>query len=331
MNLPSDSQDKQSISNMDLTLEISKSLIDRRFSIGVAFAIGGTFLFAIKSILIKIAFADGANAISVLTLRLLFSFPFYIGMLIYLKMQADGSSERDSESNAERTTIRQATWAVCLGFLGYYLASFLDMSGLELISAQLERLTLFTYPAIVAVLAWMFLGEKITRWIVLSLVLCYCGILIMYSQERNFASGSNVTLGVLLVMGSALSFSIYVLFAKPTMQKMGSRKFTSLAMIGSTVFVVVHFLPTQEISDLNVTPRVWLIAMALAFLCTVIPSFLVNEAIVRLGATKTTIVGSTGPVFTMLLAIILLNEPTSVSNVVGMVMVLAGVACVARK
>lgn len=285
-------------------------------------AISGTFLFALKSIFIKLAFTEGVDATLLLTMRMMFALPFYIGVHWMLRRSKDRTPLEPG------VVIR----ALGLGFLGYYLASYLDMSGLEQISAQLERLTLFTYPALVAALAWMFLGEEVSVRIILAIVLSYVGVLLMYGGEREMTGDGNTTLGVLLVMGAAISYSLYVLFAKPTMQRIGSRQFTSLAMIGSTFFVGVHFACVYPISDFFKAPAiVYVYGVVLAFVCTVLPSFMINEAILRIGATRTTVIGSVGPVVTMVLAIAVLSEPTSVQHFCGMAVAIFGVSLVAKK
>ena len=275
-----------------------------------------------KSIVIKLAFAQGADATLLLTIRMGLAMPFYVLVLYLLR------------TSPKRTHLRGShiTQALLLGFLGYYLASYLDLLALENISAQLERLTLFTYPAMVAVLAWLFLGEEINRRIIAAIVLSYLGVLLMYGQESTLSEGNNTAFGVWLVIGAALSYSLYVLFAKPTMQQIGSRQFTSLAMIGSTCFVGIHFAATCEVSQLIETkPIVFLYGLFLAFVCTVLPSYMINEAIMRIGATRTTVVGSIGPVLTMGLAIFLLNEPTSILHIAGMLIALVGVSLVTTK
>ncbi|WP_145177873.1 DMT family transporter [Rubripirellula lacrimiformis] len=295
---------------------------DDRFRSGVTLAIAGTFLFALKSIFIKLAFAAGADATLLLTVRMVLAFPFYVVVLILLRRKSDCPP-------ISRTDLLRS---LMLGFLGYYLASYLDLSGLEYISAQMERLTLFTYPAMVAILAWLFLGEMIDRRIIAAIVFCYLGVYLMYGQERSLDGGQNVPKGVLLVIGAALSYSLYILFAKPTMQRIGSREFTSLAMIGSTFFVGVHFALTHQVSDaIGAAPIIYVYGAVLAFVCTVLPSFMINEAIVRIGATRTTVIGSVGPVLTMGLAIAVLGEPTSLQHLAGMGIAIAGVSLVAKK
>ena len=298
----------------------------QQFSSGVALAICGTFLFALKSIFIKLAFAAGADPTEVLAVRMFLAFPFYVAVLAILWRQA---TAQPGPNKFQPVLVARA---MVLGLLGYYLASYLDLCGLSYISAQLERLTLFTYPTMVAVLAWMFLGEKFTPRILLALVLSYAGVWLMYGQEQLLTSNGNVGWGVTLVLGSALSYSLYLLFAKPIMQKMGSREFTSLAMIGSTAFVAVHYASTRSVTDLlHLPPLVYMYGLVLAFVCTVIPSFMINEAIVRIGATRTTVIGTVGPVLTMLLAIGILHEPSSWYHAAGMATAVLGVSLVAVK
>ena len=292
---------------------------------GLLLAIGGTFLFALKSIFIKLAYAEGATPDEVLLLRMLIAAPFYAGMLIFLRKRGIKHSSCDSWSLIK---------ILSLGFFGYYLASYLDLAGLSFISAQLERLTLFTYPTMIAVLAWLFLGEKITRMIILSLVLCYAGLWVMYGVEKELMlseNTGNVTRGVVLVLGSALSYSIYVIFAKPLILKFGSRFFTSVAMLGSTVFVCIHFAILHPLSFAHISGIIWLYAFLLAFVCTVIPSFMITEAISRIGAARTSILGAAGPVFTIILAVFVINEPFTLYHALGVGLVLVGVSCVSLK
>jgi drug/metabolite transporter (DMT)-like permease len=296
------------------------SLADR-FGSGVMLAVAGTFFFALKSIFIKFAFAVGATPVLLLTIRLLFSLPFYIGVLIYLR--------RDPNRKAVRS--KDITWALVAGFFGFYLASILDLYGLQLISAQLERLTLFTYPTIVAVMAWLFLGEQLDRKIIAAIVTCYAGVIVMYSGERTLTSGADLGLGVLYVLGAAISYALYILMAKPRLDRIGSRAFTSWAMIGSTFYVCVQFFSTQDASSLfTAEPMVYVYGMILGFVCTVLPSFMINEAIVRLGVTRTTIIGSVGPALTMILAIVLLSEPSSPRHFAGMILAIIGVSLATR-
>ncbi|MDB5811237.1 MAG: protein of unknown function transrane, partial [Betaproteobacteria bacterium] len=91
--------------------------------------------FSFKAIFIKILYAEfPVDAETLLALRMLFSLPFFLLM---------AALSRDSARSVVR---RDWYFLVAMGFIGYYLSSYLDFLGLQYISAGLERLILFLQP-----------------------------------------------------------------------------------------------------------------------------------------------------------------------------------------
>lgn len=302
----------------------------KNFRLGVFFAIAGTALFSLKSIFIKLAFLEGIDATTLLTVRMLIALPFYLVILAY--------AIKTRPQKAATLTKSDGFYIMGLGFLGYYLASYLDFEGLSYISAQLERLTLFTYPIMVAVLSWIFFREKITKRILIALVISYIGVSFLYFNESaanpviKSASIENATaIGTALVAVAAFSFSLYVIFSKAFIARLGSLIFTSIAMASSTVFVLTQFFTTHQLSDLNISGRLWVLGFLLATVSTLIPSFFTSEAINRIGATRTSIMGTVGPVVTIVLAVNLLGEEFGIPQIVGLLLVLLGVSFLRSK
>ncbi len=283
---------------------------------GFLFAIAGTMLFSLKSIFIKLAFMEGIDTTTLMFLRMSIAFPFYIMVLLY--------ALRTRPTKAAELNKRNIAATVSLGFFGYYLASYLDFESLQHISAQLERLVLFTYPIIVAILSWIFFREKITIKVFISMILSYAGVGFLFFNEAG-AGNENLVKGTILVGFAAFFFSLYVVFSKTLISKLGSIIFTSIAMSSALIFIVVQFSKTREMSDLDVSPRIWLLSFLLAIFCTLIPSFLTAEAINRIGATRMSITGSVGPVFTIFIAVIFLGEDFGWEHIVGLFLVLIGV------
>lgn len=290
------------------------------FQLGLLLAIGGTALFALKSIFIKFAYQAGIDTVTLLTLRMLIALPFYVLILAWLL----------SRKNITPPSSKQLLQIMGLGFLGYYLASYLDMAGLNYISAQLERLTLYTYPIMTTLLGWLILKEMITRKIIAALLLTYSGIILLYQHEA-LQIGFDAHLGVALVAAAALSFSLYVVLGKALILSVGSRLFTALAMIASSLFVVVHFFWLYPLEQLWVSAEIFMYAFLLATVSTLIPSFMLAEAIARIGATRTSILGTAGPVFTIILAVFLLDEAFGWLHLVGLLLVISGVSLLGKK
>ena len=296
------------------------NITNSQFKSGVFFAIAGTALFSLKSIFAKLAFIEGIDATTLVTLRMLIAFPFYVVILIY--------AIKTRPEKAAILTKRDGLMIFGLGFLGYYLASYLDFQGLFYISAQLERLTLFTYPIMVALLSWLFFRERITLRILASLAISYAGVSLLFFNEASVNTNEgHITLGTTLVALAAFSFAIYLIFSKAFVLRLGSLIFTSLAMSASMVFILIQFFATHELEDLLKVPgKVWFLCFLLAVFSTVIPSFFTSEAINRIGATKTSIMGSTGPVMTIFLAVMLLGEEFGLPQIAGLILVMLGVS-----
>lgn len=293
---------------------------DQKFVIGFLLAVIGTLLFSLKSIFIKYLYQEGLNADSVLVLRMVLSLPVYAGILIWTLRRHTGRSAQNRPA-LDRLTISKI---ILLGFFGYYLASLLDLMGLELISAQLERLSLFSYPFMVAVLGYFFFREPLTLRLAFSLIVTYAGLWIVMSKEIEL-SGEQVIDGTLMVLASALSFALYVLFSKGFIKQLGSQLFTCIAMLASCFFGLIHGAFVLDVSAVTISQASWLWLLLLVIFSTVIPSFMTMEAINCIGPAKTGIVGMLGPVFTIVLAISLLNEPFTQELLIGSILMMCGV------
>lgn len=292
-----------------------RNIEKRNILIGLMLAGFGTGFFALKSIFIKLAYLEGLNTDSVLMLRMAISLPIYLTIMIWLSLYKP----------ADKSTLKQrAVFIIFLGFIGYFLSSWLDLKGLEYISAQLERLTLFTYPFLIAILGAIFFQTPLTQKIIWSLVVSYLGLWLVFYEELHFTGNATFT-GTLLVFGAALSYSFYALFAKKVIHEIGSLWFTAIAMTVSSLFVLAYYAVFFDYSNLVVSKMAWLWVFLLAVFSTVIPSFMIAEAIHRIGPAQTSIIGTLGPVVTILLAIWILHEPFTLNHAIGVILVISGV------
>ena len=140
--------------------------------LGILCVFTGTFCFASKGILIKLAYQYGITATPLLTLRMLFALPFYAATALWLHQQ-------------QLTPLNKGDgWKIAgLGLLSYYGSSLLDFMGLEYISAGLERLILYVYPTLVLLMLAYWKKEKITRTTQVALAIVYSGMLLVFIQD----------------------------------------------------------------------------------------------------------------------------------------------------
>jgi drug/metabolite transporter (DMT)-like permease len=191
---------------------------------------------------------------------------------------------------------------------------------------------LFLYPTMVVLLSALWLGVRITRRIVVALIVCYAGIALVFASDlRATANAGAVLEGGALVFGSAFLYAVYLVRAGPIIARLGSTRFIAWAMLVSAVFVLAQFAATRELRALAVPLSIHGLTLAMAVFSTVLPTWLIAEAIKRIGANASSQIGSLGPVFTIVFGALLLDEPVHTVQLAGAALVLAGVTLVARK
>ena len=291
------------------------------FLSAILLALAGTFMFSMKPILVKQAYLLGLDSNQLITLRMLFAAPIYfvVGLILWFKKPQLHPAYKSNMGII-----------LLLGILGYYVASFLDLWALQYISAQLERVVLFCFPTIVVLLSrWVF-KTPMPRNIWGILALSYAGIVLIFGHDM-VTLGSAVLFGTFLVFISAVSFAVYTLWSKPLIGKVGSLMFTCMAMLSASVVILTHFSFSHSFAALQVGRDALLICAAIALFTTVIPSFLVAEAINRMGPERTSVVGTCGPVITSMVAVWWLGEAFTLYHFAGLSMVMLAVWLMIKK
>ncbi|MCB1757379.1 MAG: DMT family transporter, partial [Gammaproteobacteria bacterium] len=287
---------------------------------GFLFAGSAILLFSLKPIFIKLAYEYPIDSVTLMTLRMGFSLPLYILIGIYLLVK-----KRIDPVLALGTLPK----TIMTGMLGYYGASYFDLTGLHYISAQLERLILFSYPSLVVILGYFFFKTPIQGGTIPALLLTYTGILALFVHDISLSGQAHAFGGVLVFIGAVL-FSLYILFSKSVIDKIGSMAFTCIAMTAASIAILLHFSISRELSDLHQPMPVYLAAFAIAMLSTVLPSFLISEAINRIGTNATSIIGSSGALVTSVLAVGILGEDFTPYHVIALVLVTSGIVWLGR-
>lgn len=290
---------------------------------GFLIAVVGALLFSTKAIIVKKAFVDvKADAVTLLTLRMIFSLPFYLVAAFVIST---------NKSNRKMTG-REWLIVVVLGTSGYYLSSLLDFLGLQYISAGLERLILFLYPTFVVLINAYLFKEKIKGKVVWALILSYLGIAIAYFGELQIDTGNpNFFWGSILIFLCSITFAIYIAGSGYIIPKIGASKFTAYALLCSTAGVFIHFILRGNYVPLQKSADLWWYGILLALVATVIPTFLLSSATKKIGASNVAIISSIGPVSTILQAHFILGESIFFEQIIGTAMILAGILLLSVK
>ena len=138
-------------------------------------------------------------------------------------------------------------------------------------------------------------------------------------------------IGAMLIFASAMCYAVYLVTGSQLVQRVGSARFSAYTMIVSTAPAVVQFLLLEPLSALELPAQLWWYVVLLATVCTVLPVFLVAEALKRIGANHFALVGALGPVTTVLADFVLMDGEMSAVQIVGGALVISGVLLVSMK
>lgn len=284
---------------------------------GFLITILGAVFFSTKAIFVKLAFkSTGIDAVTLLTLRMLFSLPFYL-------VAAWIGSKKES---AVTLTFRQWFFLILLGTFGYYLSSLFDFIGLQYVSAGLERLILFLYPTFSVLINTFLYKTKLNKTQVIALVLTYLGIGIAYIGEMKIdTSNPNFYFGSFMIFLCAITYSFYLVGTGRMIPKVGVTRYTAYAMLAATVGIFIHFLVTKNIQQITFTPTLIGYSIALAIIATVLPSFMMSNGMKKIGSNNVSIITSIGPVSTIIQAHFFLGEKIIIPQVIGTALVIIGV------
>jgi drug/metabolite transporter (DMT)-like permease len=251
----------------------------------------GAILFSTKAIMVKLAFGHThTDALTLLTLRMIFALPFYVVAAFWVSGQ---------KSNKQMTG-KEWMLVLALGIFGYYLSSLFDFIGLQYVSAGLERLILFLYPTFAVLINAYFFKQKI-------------------SNIQKFYFGS------FMIFLCAITYSIYIAGSGRVIPLIGANKFTAYAMLAATAGIFIHFAIQGNIATLESGSSLWVYAIVLAVVATVVPSFLVSQGLKKIGSNNVAIISGIGPVSTIMQAHFILGEKIFAEQIIGTILVIIGV------
>nr|WP_086939800.1 DMT family transporter [Thaumasiovibrio occultus] len=290
----------------------------QRQTTGAIFALIACALFSLKPILIKIAYSLDLTLNDIMFLRGSLSLPIYAVTLLLL-----------CRSHENRQKVRAKLLPIAAtGLLGYVFASALDLAGLQYVSAQLERLIIFLFPSFVVLLNWGITRQRPANIVWLALLLGYSGIATIVVTEFQLA-GTHILIGAALVLCSALVFAVYLLLSKTQITAVGSDIFTSVALGTASLILIVVNIPFVAPTSYSVNH--WVLGIAIAILCTVLPSYFIGAAMARMSPTRLSLISNFGPALTALFAVIWLDEVFTLSHAFGLALVVFSVVLIQRR
>lgn len=285
---------------------------------GLSIAVGGAVLFSTKAIVAKLLYRYQLDAVTVIAFRMLFSVPVFAAIALWQMRTQPALSGKDR-------------WRlVFLGLIGYYVSSMFDFLGLQYISVGLERLILFLTPTFVLLFTSIFLKRHISRIEWIALAISYCGIVLVFWHDLHSGMKA-VVLGSSLVLGSAISYAIYLLQSGELVRRIGSVRLVSYAMCVASAACIAQFFVLRAPETLIQPAPVYWLSLVNGIFCTILPVFMTMAAVQRIGAATASQAGMVGPVSTLFLGALVLGEPITAIQLGGTALVMAGIYMLSTK
>jgi drug/metabolite transporter (DMT)-like permease len=285
---------------------------------GLALAALGAVFFAGKAIIVKLAYRHGVDPVTLIMLRMAVALPFFVLLALWAARGRAPLAGRD--------------WLAVLGlgFIGYYLSSFLDFIGLQYITASLERLILYLSPTMVLILGRVLHGRRVGRGKLAALGLSYLGVLLVFGHELSL-DGADVLLGSGLVLASTFTYALYLVYSGEVVSRIGAARLTGLATSFACVLCIAQFLVLRPVALVAELPAavLWL-SLVNGTVCTFAPVLMLMVALQRIGSGLTSQIGMVGPVSTVMMGVVILGEPFTAWTAAGSALVIAGVALLSR-
>lgn len=275
--------------------------------LGALLVVASAAGFATLPIFIKIAYAAGANTLTVLTLRFMLAALFLWIILIPLGI-------------SPRITVKNAIKLCLMGIIGYGSMSFLFATSLQYLSASLAEMLLFTYPILVSILSFAMGDEKFNWQKGTALLICVAGLFLILGVSLTNIS----QLGIALGLGSAIVYSCYIMISKSVLKNIHSLVATTYVCSAAALFFTAYTWKTEQL--ILALPTVgWLALLGIASFGTIVGILGFFAGLSKIGVSNASIISTAEPVIAVLFSVAMLGEHLTLLQTVGGILIVASI------
>lgn len=292
--------------------------------IGILLTFISGVLFATLPILFRSVTANGVNLVTALALRFTLA-SLVIWVLLFIQIARD--NKRQAQPHNINTSMRWAQRAafVLMGLL-YIGQSFSYLTSSVRIPIATTSILLYTYPAIVTVLARLFLKEPFTRIKVLSLMLALAGTVLTLGAPQ----AANDVLGIAYGLAAALIYSTYIIIGAKAQQGISPQRSSALITLSAGLLSGLYGAATGQL-QLALSGTAWLSVVALAVLSAALPIVFFLMGLERIGASQASIISTSELASTAIFGAVFLAQPLNPLQSVGGALIFFAVILLARR
>lgn len=257
----------------------------------------------------------GFSAMEIVTIRVVWAafFLLILGMIKYRKIIA---LKRPSD-------IR---YFIGTGIISIVLFNWCYFKAINEMNISLAVILLYTSPAFVAILSYLFLKEKMTIKKIVAVAGTFIGCVLIAGMSGG--SIENITMtGVMIGLGSGLFFALYSIFGKFALVKYQPFTVTFYTFVVAAIFLIpVTQLWTKW--DMLFSAKVLLYGTGFGLLPTIVAFILYNAGLQKIESSKAAILATIEPLVATLLGIMVYQEKITLFQFIGSIIILVSVIMV---
>jgi drug/metabolite transporter (DMT)-like permease len=234
--------------------------------------------------------------------------------------------QRHLSANEKRTLFLQAF----VGMLGY---SVFMLYGVQRTSAVAAGVITGTLPAVAALLSWLFLRERLSRRVLLSIALAMCGVVLLNVYSVKSDAGESSLLGNMLVLCAVVCEASYVVLSRHIANSgLSAMRISAFAnWYGLLCFIAFGVWTLKDVPWQSIDAKLWMVMIWYVFAASVLCFWLWMKGAAHVSASRAGVFTACLPIAAAATGVLLLGEQLSAVHVVAFVLVVSGVWLAARE
>lgn len=214
--------------------------------------------------------------------------------------------------------------AIC----GVFLFNIFMLYGLKYTSAITAGVITSTLPAVIGILSFIFLNERLTKKKSIGIFLAVLGVLSINVFSSDSGQMSSL-IGSLLVFGAVLGEALFIIFGKLLSNRLSPLTIsTMMSVFGFIMFLPFAIYEAKEFSFSNISVGGWMNILYFGIVVTVIAFLLMYQGLKTASASSAGILTSVLPVSSLILSVLILKEELMYTHFLGMLLVIVAIVLI---
>ncbi|MFB6801473.1 DMT family transporter [Peribacillus butanolivorans] len=220
-------------------------------------------------------------------------------------------------------SIQKKDWLtmILLGFIGTFINQWSFYAALETAHPTTSALILALAPITTALLAAVFLRERLTKRFLLGSIVALAGVFLVIASGGTL----HLSIGLIWIFLTMLSFSISIIMIRKLTERNHSITITLYSnLIGFGGLLPIALL-SESLQQMSREPWPWVLLIVTAIIMHGICTLIWNNQIQIVGASKASMFLNLEPFVAMLVGLVVLKNSVTPSQLFGALLIIIGV------